>query len=79
MANTRIYKAKVTTPFGIFLFAVDSTAQDVRADIMSVASADMNCHPGMLRIKEVKQSNRRILGNMAEIKGAQGWAWMKRA
>lgn len=84
--KTAIYKAIVSTPIGNLLVAVDSTAQDAKADIYSVLSADMNCHIGLLRVKDVIKSNRTITKGMNPIKKSarwedgspQYWAWVAR-
>lgn len=81
--NMAIYKAKVSAPFGLFLIAVNSIEMDARGDIMTAALSEFNCPAGMLRVKAVSKSNRRILRRMVASKHCQTsdkgcWAWIKR-
>ncbi len=41
-----IYKAQISSPFGVFLFAVESTEFDARGDLLTAVVSDMNCHAG---------------------------------
>lgn len=78
--NTKIFKATVTSAFGEFLFAVDSTEFDAKSDILTAALSEFNCPAGMIRVKDIAKSNRRIVKNMCPVKNAQvngkQWAWV---
>lgn len=80
--KTTIYKAQISTPFGELTFAVDSTEFDAKTDLLSAAIAEINCPPGMLRVKDISKSNRRILVNMTPVKKARSnddyWAWVQK-
>ena len=80
--NTRIYRAQVLAPFGLFTIAVDSTEYDARVDLMTAAITEFSCSAGMVSIKNVSRSNRRIIANMHPITKAQSngqtWAWINR-
>ena len=80
--KTGIYKAQISSPFGIWLFAVESTEFDARGDLLTAVVSAMNCHFGLIRIKKIHRSNRRIIAAMTPVKKAQyygkHWAWMKR-
>lgn len=80
--NTAIYRANVKTPYGSFTFAVDSTAQDARTDVITAAQAEFGCHIGMLRIDEPVKSNRRLVAQMWPVKKCTSataqWAWFIR-
>jgi len=82
--KTSIFKGTVDTPFGLFLVAVDSTAQDAKRDIYSAVYSLFNMPQGMARVtNEISKSNRRILGKMAPIKNATSyhsgqWGWAKK-
>lgn len=77
-----IYKAKLDTPCGYFIIAVDcEELSDVREGIYNIAYSEL---PTPTRIKgDVKKSNRRILSRMSPIKNARigddtYWAWIVR-
>ncbi len=80
--RTAIYKAEVSTPWGIFLVAIDSIEFGAKFDIATVAYGEFNAPWGLLKVGDVKKSNRRILKKMSPIKNARVgdtyWAWIVR-
>ena len=73
-----IYTGICTTPLGKFKIAVDSDQYGAYPDILTAAMSEIRCHPGLIRVKEVKKSNRIILKSMEPIKSAKDWAWIKK-
>lgn len=77
-----IYKAQVSTPFGLFLVAVLEIEPFAKESISNLVQCEMNLAWGIFKVKEIKKSNRRILNNMHPVKNASSngmqWGWMKR-
>ncbi len=80
--KTRIYKTQISTPFGDFIFAVDTIEEYAKGDLRAAAMTAFNMPPISLNIKSVKRSNRRILDNMIPIKKCidnnNYWGWFRK-
>jgi hypothetical protein len=85
LEKTSLYKARVTSPFGVFTVAVDSTLTDAFVEIRNAFVSDGKCHPAQIRIGEIKKTNRRILSSdtapfhpIKSCRTANGgiWAWI---
>lgn len=79
---TAIYKATASTPYREFQVAVDSTEYDASSDIFSAVLSQFNFSAGMLRVKNISKSNRRIIASMEPVKNTRTndgyWAWIKK-
>jgi hypothetical protein len=75
MENTTILKSIAVTPFGKFNVAVDSTLHDAKYDIITILSRELKCSPCLVKVTDVKKSNRRITKSMSQI---YEWAWINR-
>ena len=76
--KTAIYTAEVISPFGSFIFAVDSTEYDAKSDVRTAAGGELRVHQGLLTVKNLKKSNRTVLKKMWPARGCQEWAWLRR-
>lgn len=73
-----IYTGICTTPFGKFKIAVDTYEHSAKADILTIAHHDMKCHIGLIRVSDIRKSNKTITKSMQPINHAEDWAWIKK-
>lgn len=81
--TTSIFKANVSTPYGLFLVAVDSTEYNAKSDIIAAVQSDLPSHIGHIRVDKVKKSNRRIISGMDKLSKCHNyqvgqWAWIRK-
>ena len=73
----KVFKATFNLVTGktITIAVLAVNALDAGLDMCSVIHSEFNIPFGMIRLSNVRKSNRRILANMQESRKAKGWAW----
>lgn len=79
-AKLNLYKAEISTPLGIYTFVVESTKDNAKGDLLTAAQSDIKCPFGMLRVKEVYKTTKKIMPSCLPIKSCKSndvfWAWV---
>lgn len=77
--KTAIFNSEVSTPFGLFNIAIETIADEktARSDLYSLIQSEMKVHIGLIRIRKIWKSNRRITSRMSQIKNTD-FAWIER-
>lgn len=80
MTRIRIYKARVTTPYGRFIVAVKSDGEDAARDIRTAAASELRCALATIKVGDVFTDS--TMCDFFPIKNAvsngEQWAWMAR-
>ena len=73
-----IHRAIVTGPIGTFEIAAMVDKGNPKSDLLTAANALFRCHYGLIRVKNIRKSNRRVVAGMTPITGCETWAWYRR-